>query len=64
MKTLKGLFTLLKRFFFGTPKSEVNVNNFLMAKLESNYLRYQLAEMTRKNKSLELKVRLTELKTV
>lgn len=57
METYKSIMLLIKRFFKGTPKSEVNVNNIEVIKMENKYLRYQLATQTRLNKKLELKLK-------
>lgn len=52
--------TLLKRFFFGTPKEEVNVNNIEVLKMESTYYRYLYFKALRENKLLRLKIKVYE----
>ena len=42
MEALKGIMTLIKRFFFGTPESKVNYNNIEILKSENKYLRDKL----------------------
>lgn len=64
MQLLKDIKLLVKRFFKGTPQSELNYNNFEICRMEVNYLRYQLKNEVRKNKGLGLKVRLLKLKSI
>lgn len=55
-EAIKGIIILIKRFFLGTPKSEVNTS----IQKEINYLRQALKQQIRINKSLLLRLELTQ----
>lgn len=52
------LITLIRRFFFGTPESEINYD-----RVENNYLRKKYYKLLRENKLLELKLKLNKNNT-
>lgn len=64
MEAYKGIMKLIRRSFLGTPKSEINYNNYEIAKMERKHLRYKLNIEVRRNKGLELKLRALKFKTV